>query len=92
MNGRQLENLLGHCTFVALIRREALRLFNDVYSFCRTWGLQEATFPSVVKDELEIFRGLPPLLRHHMQDPWSQEFYMCEAPEGSGGGLCGGTR
>ena len=34
-SGRDIERLVGHATFVALLRREVLSVFASVYTFAR---------------------------------------------------------
>ena len=38
VSGKQLEILIGHCTWIALLRREVLAIFHAVYKFVRRYG------------------------------------------------------
>jgi hypothetical protein len=79
LSGKQLERLVGHCTFTALIRRESLSCFQAVCDFVRIYGPCEAPLPVGVKRELTICRGILPLIRHRMRSPWCEEFLTCDA-------------
>ena len=68
--GKELEVLLGHCTFVGLMCRETLSVWHTVYTFVREryWG--KDTLWDSARAELECFLGLMPLLRSEWDRPW----------------------
>eukprot|EP00929_Paragymnodinium_shiwhaense_P052284 TRINITY_DN261_c0_g1_i1.p1 TRINITY_DN261_c0_g1~~TRINITY_DN261_c0_g1_i1.p1 ORF type:complete len:1369 (+),score=112.09 TRINITY_DN261_c0_g1_i1:1521-5627(+) len=75
-----VEKILGHCTFVALVRRESLAVFRAIYAFV---SRHRADGPvrlwSSVRRELEAFRGLLPLLWVNLRAPWSSRVVCTDA-------------
>ena len=57
-----LERLIGHLTFMSLVRRESLAVFDTVFSFCRRHYEQEHELWSSARRELEFWDGISPLL------------------------------
>ena len=91
-SGKTLERLVGHATFVALIRRESLSCFSEVYIFIRRFGKERGVLPPAVRKELSVFSGLIPLLVANLQAQWSPEVLMCDASFYGRGSLPGGSR
>ena len=56
--GWELEVILGHCTFLALVRRELLCVFFACYRFIQKNYWERAELWRTVRDELEVFIGL----------------------------------
>ena len=70
-NGEMLEVLVGHCTYAALVRRPVLSVFHGVYRFIQAErGKQVVLWPSVV-EELQVFRGLMPILSSDWWRRWN---------------------
>jgi hypothetical protein len=80
-----VEKLVGHCTFVALIRRESLCCFNHVYTWMREHRNQVLRMPSHVGEEFDNFSNLLPLLFSDLRSKVSTEVHMCDASFQGGG-------
>ena len=85
--GQELERLLGHITFISLIRREGLSVFNACYAFCRRYYEEEHDMWPSVRRELEMWDGLAPLLWRDLKAKWSDELHIVDASP-SGLGAC----
>ncbi len=57
-----LEIIMGHCTWAALLRREALSVFDACYRFVQQGGTRALPLPSAVRRELLTFQAILPLL------------------------------
>ena len=96
LSSDQLRSLVGHFTWVALLRREALSVCSAVYSFIDTGdptgsaasSEQRRLWPSV-RRELHLMSALLPLLSLDARRPWSPIVY-CSDAEGAGEDHCGG--
>ena len=78
---QNLEKILGHCTWSALLRRESLCIFGAVYKFARLVGERKALlWPSVLR-ELRQFSSLIPLLISQLWIPWSPQVYVTDASD-----------
>ncbi|CAE8615524.1 unnamed protein product [Polarella glacialis] len=78
-SSKLIERIVGHMTFIALLRRESLSCFNHVYDFIqahRPWG---SVIPQGVLRELQCFAGLIPLIWVDMRASWCPEVLMCDA-------------
>ncbi|CAK0883778.1 unnamed protein product, partial [Prorocentrum cordatum] len=77
---RDVEQVLGHCTFVALLCREHLSIFNSVYSFVRR--LRHCTAVPLwesVRWELNAFSSLLGLISRSMLVAWSPTVVCSDA-------------
>lgn len=85
MCGRDLEKLLGHLSFLCLIRHESLCVFERTYTFVQRHYLQEASLWPSVRRELERWGGIAPLLQANLTLPWSMSVHFVDAsPWGMG--------
>ena len=78
-SGKQLEKVLGHATFIALGRREALAVFGESYSFVRTHYEQNHRIWPSVRRELMIWTSIAPLLWRDLGIPWASEVAAVDA-------------
>ena len=70
--GKTLEIIIGHCTFLGLLRRSSLSVFHSVYSFIhKNYHIVEKLWSSVVK-ELRCFMGISLLLVQDWWRPWNR--------------------
>ncbi|CAK0906231.1 unnamed protein product, partial [Prorocentrum cordatum] len=77
---RDVEKVLGHCTFVALLCREHLSIFNSVYSFVRR--LRRCAAVSLwesVRWELNAFSSLLGMISRSMLVAWSRAVMCSDA-------------
>ena len=79
--GWELERLLGHATFVALLARPLLSCFSTVYKFVQTAGQQRIATWVSVKEELRAFLGLLPLVESDWRRPWNELVLSSDASE-----------
>ncbi|CAK0791762.1 unnamed protein product, partial [Prorocentrum cordatum] len=77
--GRELEVLLGHCTFVGLMCRETLSVWYTVYNFIRERYWAKSDMWESARQELECFLGLMPLLRSEWDRPWLTQVLSVDA-------------
>ena len=86
LTSRQLEVIIGHFTFLALLRRPLLSLMGSVYSFCaRKYVSKRLLWPSVVR-ELRWMQGLLPLCLCELASPMSRMVGCSDASLDGGGG------
>lgn len=79
-----MEKLLGHLTFIALMCRETLAVFDWIYKFVRQDNIP-CKLPAEVVRELQIFRSLIPLIHRSLHMPWSSVVHCVDAsPWGMG--------
>ena len=88
-SGRQLRQIVGHYTWLALLRREGLCVCDVVYRFIeaardRVWVLWRS-----VRREVEHMRNLLPVLFCDARLPWLGRLYASDSSGGDDGG-CGG--
>ena len=76
LRGDQLEVLLGHCTFDAMVDRSLLNVFHTVYKFVRSAYRSAAPLWKSCRDELQAFLGALPLLAADWRHPWNGEVYV----------------
>ena len=70
IRNRDLQNIMGHLTFLALISRNSLAVFDTNYKQAHQSGLNEKiVFTRAVKAELQCFKDLIPLLRNNLAAP-----------------------
>ena len=81
LSGRDLECLLGHCTYAGLVRREVLSVFSASYAFVQAnyWERQEMW--ASVREELCCFRGLLIFLSSDWVLPWNRCVTASDASE-----------
>ena len=72
VTGRQLEVVLGHATFCALLRRETLTVFHTLYPFIRKFRDTPAALWDSCRAELLCFRGLMITLVSPWALPWNE--------------------
>ena len=70
-SGDALSAVLGHATFLALVRREALAVFEAVYPFCAVYRGKVGVLWWSVRRELECFLGVMFLLESSWTTPWN---------------------
>ena len=79
VSGRVLEKLVGHLTFVSLLRRESLAVLSSVYAFIRRSYDAETVLWDSVRRELSMWDGLAPLIWVDLRMPWHDEVAMVDA-------------
>ena len=79
VSGRVLEKLVGHLTFVSLLRRESMAILSAVYAFIRAHYREETVLWPSVRRELELWDGLAPLVWADLRRPWHPEVSMVDA-------------
>ncbi|CAK0824653.1 unnamed protein product, partial [Prorocentrum cordatum] len=81
--GWQLEMVLGHMTFMALVRREVLSIFHSVYAFvAQSYHAFSVLWPTV-RDELNCYLGIMVMLESSWTRQWAPVVYSSDAS------LCG---
>ncbi|CAK0892102.1 unnamed protein product, partial [Prorocentrum cordatum] len=70
LSGKQQERLVGHAAFVSLLGRTALSVLNACYAFMHRHGDSMAVVWPTVRQELQAFIGLLPLVRAPRDLPW----------------------
>ena len=82
VRGKDVEKLVGHCTFMALIRRPALAILSRVYPFINRHRDSTAVpLWASVRAELSTFASIIPLLRAQLDLPISDKVYCTDASE-----------
>ncbi|CAK0903327.1 unnamed protein product [Prorocentrum cordatum] len=77
---KEVEKVLGHCTFVALLCREYLSIFRSVYAFIRRLGHCTAVpLWESVRWELNTFSSLLCLISRKLQVSWSSKVMCTDA-------------
>ena len=78
-SGHALQRIVGHITFLGLVRRESLAIFASVYQFMQAHPVRPAKlWPSVAR-ELRIFCQLLPLLWQDLRSEWSDVVVATDA-------------
>jgi len=85
--GKQLEVILGHATFFAMINRCSLCVFNTVYKFIRASYERPQRLWQTCRDELAAFLGLMPLVVAEWKRGWS-DTSLCYDSCDDGRGYC----
>ena len=79
LTGRELERLIGHWSFLLLIRRELLGVFAAVYTFiAKSYGRRQRLWPSV-KRELRWASALLPLAYANWRLAWHPKLTAFDA-------------
>ncbi|CAK0812006.1 unnamed protein product [Prorocentrum cordatum] len=77
--GWQLEMVLGHMTFMALVRREVLSIFHSVYAFvAQSYHAFSELWPTV-REELNCYLGIMVMLESSWTRPWMPVVYPSDA-------------
>ena len=82
-----LEILVGHITWIMMVRRESLALLNRCYRFIHRDNPESVNLPFDVTSELENIRNLLPLLRASCAATWCPTLHAADA-SGTGLGVC----
>ena len=86
-SGKELERLIGHVTFMFLIRREMLSLLSTCYAFIEQNYDRRCWLWKCLKNELSTVLALLPLALADVCAPWSTEVVCTDACE-YGYGAC----
>jgi hypothetical protein len=79
-SSKLIERIVGHMSFIALLRRESLSCFNSVYDYIRAKHHSPShPIPEKVMQELVAFAGVVPLIWIDARAAWSEEVLMCDA-------------
>ncbi|CAK0881076.1 unnamed protein product [Prorocentrum cordatum] len=81
VTSRDIDHLLGHCTFAALCRRESLGCFGAVYGFVQQGYQRARPLWASARKELMIFRGILIALEARLDAPWSPQVVVADACE-----------
>ena len=81
MSGVQLEQLLGHLTFISLGKREVLSIFGDSYTFVKRHYHDIAPIWKSVRKELLTWCRVSPLIVQDLRSEWSSEISAVDASE-----------
>ena len=79
VSGWQVEALLGHATFVCLLRRETLSIFHTVYRFIASCYHKFEPLWDGTRAELESFVGLMVFIEADWTRPWMPVVYASDA-------------
>ena len=84
-SGKDMEVIVGHITFVLLLKRELLACLSAVYAFMQVAGARRtAIWPSVLR-ELGWVSALLPLVRRDLAAEWAGQIFASDAsPSGMG--------
>ena len=86
---KEVEKLLGHASFVALLRRESLAVFASAYAFIRSrYAKRCILWPSVAR-ELTLSANLLPPIFQDMRAGWSEDVIATDASEWGLGAVIG---
>ncbi|CAK0841912.1 unnamed protein product, partial [Prorocentrum cordatum] len=77
--GWQLEAVLGHITFLCLMRRELLSIFHVVYRFVRESCGKFQPLWSSAREELVAFAGAMVFIEADWEQPWTPYVYASDA-------------
>ena len=81
------ESVVGHYTWLALLRRPALCIFDKAYAFIRGGGDEPRSLPGAARREIETAIGLLPLLVCDWKATWCDNVLATDASE-TGYGIC----
>lgn len=85
ISGQQLERVIGHMSFISMVRREGLSILGDCYTFIQRHYYLPAKLWKSVRRELTIWYGIAPLLWKDLTAEWSSTIYATDASDwGSG--------
>eukprot|EP00971_Amphidinium_carterae_P350985 6491839-Amphidinium_carterae.2 len=81
VTGSQLARITGHYTFICMIHRSMLSVFDATYRFIeRFWKKPTPLWPSV-RRELVWAASVLPLARVSLRKPWSEKIWATDASE-----------
>lgn len=86
-SGHDMARLVGHWTWVVLVRRPALSVFNAVYRFVAAAGHRVRRLWPSVRSELHAICALAPLLWTSVNDDWFDKVVAFDAST-LGAGVC----
>ena len=78
-SSKDIERLVGHWTFAALLHRPLLSSLRAVYDYGRSGRPAGTIFPNKVKEELQIMRGLLVFMFADLSLPWCSRVYAYDA-------------
>eukprot|EP00438_Fugacium_kawagutii_P010865 Skav216249 [mRNA] locus=scaffold20:133295:138540:- [translate_table: standard] len=87
-SGHLVECILGHYTFIGLLCREFLSIFQATYSFCRKHYKEEVALWPQVRRELRWASSLLPLVRRNLSAEWSERVFATDASHWGRGVTC----
>jgi len=79
LSGRELEVLIGHCTFCGLAARETLSVWHTAYAFIQKHYWETTELWCSTRQELLAFGGLLFLLESQWDRPWMPMVYSADA-------------
>eukprot|EP00973_Karenia_brevis_P079965 11095880-Karenia_brevis.AAC.1 len=85
LDGATLEVIVGHCTAAGLVAREVLSVFHSCYAFIRAHYQERVVVWQSVREELQAFYGLMPLLHADWDRRWSEQVTCYDASESAAG-------
>ena len=85
ISGAGLEIIIGHITWILMVRREALSILNECYTFIRHHRSSIISLPPGVRRELWQISSLLPLFHSDLGAGWSGDIIASDAsPAGLG--------
>ena len=81
LSGKEVEILVGHCTWIGLLRRESLSIFSSVYAFIKRFKKSRGVPWFSVRRELTQFSALLPLLVPEWDLEWSPQVVCTDSSE-----------
>ena len=79
VSGWQVEAVLGHITFLCLMRRELLSIFHTVYRFVRESYTTFQRLWDSAREELNAFLGAMVFIEADWSQPWTPYVYASDA-------------
>ena len=79
VSGWQVEAVLGHITFLCLMRRELLSIFHTVYRFVRESCTKFQRLWNSAREELDAFLGAMVFVEADWGQPWTPYVYASDA-------------
>jgi len=87
LSGKDVEILVGHCTFAGLIFRQSLSIFHACYAYVQSAGEKKCVIWPSVRQELQSFKDILPLLESDWELPWNERVTATDS-SGYGYGEC----
>ena len=85
---RDLQKVLGHCTFLGMLRRESLAIVWEVYNLVGRSPNAVVRLNHRAKKELYMFRNVIPLFIRNLAAPWAEQVSCSDASPTGYGGVC----
>ncbi len=80
VTGTELSKLIGHWTWISLLRRPVLMILGNVYSYIHEYQYHTTvTLPSNVRHELYRLIGIAPLIYADVSKPFADTLYATDA-------------